>query len=252
METFLTEISAYERTHSLPFHLLDGISFHSYPFGDTKAGSNALLNNPAQWSQTLPSLSQFIRQQFGTDLPIAITEINSNSSKVVPPQNLAAVWWADTLGQLMDNQVVYATFFSTEGVNIPYPLLTQNLKETAMLRVMQLFAQLQPDLVPIQGEQGPISVYATQDQGHKTVSLLLINKSADQQIASIQAASELPFSPWHAAQLTLPAYGMAVLTLHRDASDEALSFSNAENAQQDAPDMQHLTCEENTDNLLAC
>ncbi|HXX78265.1 MAG TPA: glycoside hydrolase family 44 protein, partial [Ktedonobacteraceae bacterium] len=148
VEDFLRLISAFEQTHNLPFHVLDGVSFHDYPFGFSQVNSGALLQNPEQWDSILPSLHQFIRQQFGEDLPIAITEINTNAGKFVPPQNLAAIWWADTLGKLMANQVQYVTFFSTEGVDSPYPLfLKQGLQETAMLRTMQLFSQLQPDFV---------------------------------------------------------------------------------------------------------
>lgn len=253
MEEFLTRISTYERTHALPFRLLDGVSFHRYPFDNAPKDTNALLNNSTEWNRVLPPLRQFIRQQFGEDLPIAITELNTNSGKGVPPQDLAAVWWADTLGQLMNNQVAYVTFFSTEGVDAPYPLFTQkDLKGTSMLHTMQLFAHLQSELVPIQGEQGPVSVYATQNQEHNTVSLLLINKSTDSQSGDVQAASILPFSPWHGTSLVIPAYGILVLTLHRGASNEAFSFNNTQTAQQDVPDIQHLVCGSNTGSIVVC
>lgn len=253
IEEFLREISSYEQTHALPFHLLDGVSFHYYPFGDTQVNTDTLLSDPAQWDTILPSLHQFIRQQFGKDLPIAITEINTNTGKIVPPQNLAATWWADTLGKLMSNQVEYVAFFSTEGVDSPYPLfIQQGLQETAMLRAMQLFAQLQPDLVPIHGEQGPVSMYATQDQQHATVSVLFINKIGESQQVSVQSDGFLPFGPWQHADLTIPAYGMAVLTLHRGSSNEAYSFSNSGSLQQIAPDIQHLICGRNAGGTAEC
>jgi len=253
VEDFLRQISSYEQTHALPFHLLDGVSFHYYPFGDTQENTSTLLQNPEHWDSVLPSLHQFIRQQFGEDLPIAITEINTNSGKTVLSQNLAAIWWADTLGKLMSNQVPYVAFFSTEGVNAPYPLfLQQGLQETAMLRTMQLFSQLQPGFVPIQGEYGTVSMYATQDQGHENVSVLLINKTDASQKVNVQSASFLPFSPWQHADLTIPAYSMVVLALHRGGSDEAFSFSTNGNAQQAAPAIQHLTCGNNTGSINIC
>jgi len=253
VEEFLREISSYEQTHALPFHILGGVSFHTYPFGETQVNTNTLLNNPAQWDTLLPSLHQFIRQQFGGDLPIAITEINTNSAKNVPPQNLAATWWADTLGKFMSNQVQYVTFFSTEGVDIPYPLFTkQGLQETAMLRTMQLYAQLQPNLVPIQGEQGPISMYATQDKQHATVSILFINKTAEDQQVNVHSDGFLPFSSWKHADLNITAYGMAVLTLHKGGSDEAFSFSESGSSQQITPAIQHLTCGSNAGSAIVC
>jgi hypothetical protein len=253
VEDFLRQISTYEQTHALPFHLLDGVSFHYYPFGDIQVNANTLLQNPAQWNTNLPPLRQFIRQQFGEDLPIAITEININSGKTVSSQNLAAIWWADTLGKLMINQVPYVAFFSTEGVNAPYPLfLQQGLQETAMLRTMQLFSQLQPGFVPIQGEYSTVSMYATQDQRHENVSMLLINKTDASQKVNVQSSSFLPFSPWQHANLTISAYSMVVLTLHRGGSDEAFSFSASGNAQQATPAIQHLTCGNNAGSINLC
>jgi hypothetical protein len=253
VEDFLREISAYEQTHALPFHLLDGVSFHYYPFGNTRVDANTLLQNPEQWDTILPSLHQFIRQQFGEDLPIAITEINTNPGKIVPPQNLDAIWWADTLGKLMSNQVQYVAFFSTEGVTSPYPLfLQQGLQETAMLRTMQLFAQLQPDFVPIQGEHSQVDMYATQDSQHASVSVLFINKTHENQKVNVQSDSFLPFDPWQHAGLTIPAYGMVVLTLHRGGSDEAFSFSTSGNSQQVAPAIQHVICGNNAVSTDIC
>ena len=247
MEDFLRGIATYERTHNLPFHILDGVSFHRYPFGTTGEHADALLSNPAQWQSTLPALRQFIRDQFSTNLPIAITEINSNAGKGIPTQNLAAAWWAETLGELMNNQVEYVAFFSTEGVNAPYPLFTQpELSETSLLRVMQLFAHLQNNLVPLQGQNGPINIYATQDGTHNTVSLFLMNKTATDQQVNVHADSVLPLSSWHSVNVSIHGYSMLVLTLHRNGTDEALRFSNSDSIQQDTPELQDVLCSNNT------
>ncbi len=153
----------------------------------------------------------------------------------------------------MNNQVEYVAFFSTEGVDSPYPLFTQNGDtETAMLRTMQLFAQLQHNVVPMQGAQGLVSIYATQDSEHNTVSLLLINKTSESQHASVQAAGFLPFSQWQSANLTIQAYSMVVLTLHRGGSDEAFSFNNQVSSQQAAASVQHSVCGSNTNSTLSC
>ena len=250
MEEFLREISAYERTHSLPFQLLDGVSFHYYPSGNTRESASALLASPARLNMLLLQLRQYIRQQFGEDLPIAITEINTNSGTVVPSPQLAATWWAETLGVLMSNQVQYVAFFSTEGVDSPYPLFMQKgLQQTAMLRVMQLFAMLQSDFV--QGSQGPVSLYATQNQNHTTASILFINKTDKRQQVRVSGSSILPFSFWQQASLSIPAYGMSVLTLHRNGSDAAYEFTNQESTQQTVPDISQFACS-NNDTQLVC
>lgn len=251
MEEFLREISAYERTHSLPFQLLDGVSFHYYPSGNTRESASALLASPARLNTLLLQLRQYIRQQFGKDLPLAITEINSNTGTALPSPQVAATWWADTLGVLMSNQVQYVAFFSTEGVDSPYPLFTRKgLQQTAMLRVMQLFARLQPDFV--QSEQGPVSLYATQNQAHTTVSILFINKTGKSQQVHVAGSSILPFGFWQQASLSIPAYGMSVLTLQRGGSDNAYSFTNQENTQQTVPDISQLVCGSNGDSAFVC
>ncbi len=148
----------------------------------------------------------------------------------------------------MNNQVEYAAFFSTEGVNAPYPLFAlPKLHETALLRVMQLFAHLQNNLVPLQGQSGPLTIYATQDEMHNTVSLFLINKTATDQQVSIHADSVLPLSSWHSVNVTLHSYDMQVLTLHRNGTNEALRFSNSLSTQQGTPELQSVLCNNNTD-----
>lgn len=244
MQDFLTGIGDYEHTHSLPFQLLDGVSFHYYPFQNGQPDVNTMLSDPPQWDTLVPGLRQLIRQTIGEDLPIAITEVNTNPGTVPLPQNLAALWWAETLGKLMNNQADYVAFFSAEGVDSPSPLFLQkDLSATAMLRVMQLFSHLQSNLVPIQGAQGAVSIYATQDSSHATASLFFVNQTSNSQHISVQAESILPWSswsgasvkfqghtidilksPWPSASLTLQGYSMAVLTLHRNGGDEIFSF----------------------------
>jgi hypothetical protein len=257
MQGFLKRISDYERTHNLPFHLLDGVSFHYYPFKDAQQDVNTILHNPPQWDTLLPGLRQIIRQTFGEDRPVALTQVNTNADVATFPQNLAALWWAETLGKLMNNQADYVAFSSTEGIDSPNPLFLQkNLTQTSMLRVMQLFSHLQFDLVPIQSEQGSVSVYATQDNGHGTASLFFVNQSSNSQQISVQAERILPFnvqaenilpwSSWQKASLTLQGYSMAVLTLHRNGSDEVFSFDNAVIGQQEVPEVQHIVCSRET------
>ncbi|HEY7126563.1 MAG TPA: glycoside hydrolase family 44 protein [Ktedonobacterales bacterium] len=257
MQGFLQGVGNYERTHNLPFHLLDGVSFHYYPFKDGQQDVNTVLNDPAQWDTLVPGLRQLIRQAFGGDRPIAITEVNTNSGKVPIPQDLAALWWAETLGKLMDNRAEYIAFFSTEGVDSPNPLfLQQDLAETAMLRVMQLFAHLQPYLVPVQDAPGPVSIYATRDGSQTTASLFFVNQTSQSQQISVQAERILPWgawqglqtvSSWQGASLTLQGYSMAVLTLQRSGSNVVFSFDNSASSQQIVPEVQQMVCSGGTD-----
>lgn len=226
MEGFLEGVAKYEKAHpELKFHLLDGVSFHRYQFVDASNSPYLLMSSPDEWNYLLPSLRQFVRQTMGRDVPIAITEINTNPTAQVPTRGQAALWWADTLGTLMNQQAEFVAYFSAEGVTQPYPLFNSDGSQTAMYRVMELFSHLQPDLIPLQIQHDPVSVYATQDQAHQTVSLLFVNKSSTNQFAEVSSQNQLfGFSPWHSQDISLGANSIVLITLHRNGGAEALSF----------------------------
>ena len=226
MEGFLEGIAKYEKAHpELKYHILDGVSFHRYQFTDASTSPYLLMSSPDEWNYMLPSLRQFIRQTMGRDMPIAITEINTNPTAQVPTRGQAALWWADTLGTLMNQQAEFVAYFSTEGVALPYPLFNANGSQTAMYRVMELFSHLQPDLIPLQIQRDPVSVYATQDDSHQTVSLLFVNKSSTNQLAEVSSQNQLfGFSSWHSQDISIGADSIVLVTLHRNGDAEALSF----------------------------
>src|SRR5260370_20644241 len=104
-----------------------------------------------------------------------------------------------------EHHVVYAAFSSAEGVDTSYTLFTSNgLHQTAMLRVMQVFSHLQDTLIPVTIQRDPVSLYATQDNTHQSVSLLFANTSPMVQLAQVTAHNQfLRNSPWHAAHNSL-------------------------------------------------
>lgn len=224
MEGFLKGVGDYEKANHVV--LLDGVSFHRYQFDNAAQAPAMLMSSPNEWDYLLPSLQQLIRQDLGRDIPIAVTEVNSNPNNAVPTPGVASLWWADTLGRLMNQQVDFVGFFSIEGVDRPYPLFTAaNLQQTAMFRVMQIYTHLQRNLVPVDVQREPISMYATQDDSHQTVSLIFINKSNTTQLAQVSAQNQLfGISPWHNLDVTLLGYSIVVVTMHRGGGAEAYSF----------------------------
>ena len=236
MEGFLKGVADAEKNSKLPYHLLDGVSFHSYQFLDAQTSPYLLMSSSEEWNYMLPQLHQLIRQimtpavgAVNADLPIAITEINSNPSNGLSPSSgQAALWWADTLGTLMNNQADYVSYFSAQGVDQPYPLFTQTTtpQQTAMYRVFQMFTHLQPNLVPLSVQHDPVDVFATTDNSRQTVSLLFVNKSGDNQTAQISPLNTVfGFSPWQTQNISIAGYSMVLITLHRGtATAEAYSF----------------------------
>lgn len=235
METFLKIVGDYQKTHAAQLasmnitHLLDGVSFHRYQFNNAQDIPGLLLSSPNEWNYTLPALRQEIVKDLGYAAPIAITEINTNPAQGQPTRGQAALWLANTLGTLMEQQVTDVGFFSTVDVENPYPLFEQQgNQESAMFRVMQLFSHLQKNLVPLAVQQTPIGVYATQDSSHQLVSLLFVNSSSQAQVAQIDPLdSVLGISAWQHLTVTLAADSIVEVTLHRNgsASDYATAYS---------------------------
>jgi len=227
MDDFLQGIARYEQLHpALPYHILDGVSFHRYQFDNAHIAPDILLNSSREWSHLLTPLRDLIQRDFGRDIPIALSEVNTNPGELVPTRGLAALWWADTLGTLMNQQIDQVAFFSASGVEKPYPLFTRDGQHaTMMTRVMQLFSHLQHYLLPLNMPNDPVGIYATSDDTARTLSLLLINKSSLTQQAQIQAASLLSaFSPWHSQEMRLAPYSIVLVTLHRESRAESYSF----------------------------
>src|SRR5436305_14704805 len=91
-----------------------------------------------------------------------------------------------------------------------------------MERVMELFGHLQHNLVPLAVQREPVSVYATQDVAHQTVSLLFVNKSAMSQLAQINPVTQLAtISPWHDLSVNLAGSSIIVVTLHRGGESDS-------------------------------
>jgi hypothetical protein len=252
MERFLEGVGAYEQAHpELKFHLLDGVSFHFYPFADASKAPAALLSSAAEWNYLLSPLRQLIRRDLGRDAPIAVTEINSSVAKQVPSPGLAALWWADTLGTLMEQEVDYVAFFSAEGVDTPYPLFTSDgLQQTAMFRVMQVFSHLQHNLIPVGVQRDPVSLYATEDGSHQTTSLLFVNKSDVTQLAHVSAQNQFfGISPWHNQDISLFGDSITLVTLHRGGGAQAYSYKVPTIDDANAAPLIYAVCGHQTDAL---
>ena len=237
MDKFLQGIGAYEKAHpELSFHILDGVSFHRYQFNNANQQPAMLMSSTDEWNYLLPPLRTLIKQDVGLDTPklgldvppVAVTEINTSPSQYVPPTaGEAAIWWADTLGTLMNQQVDYVSFFSAEGVAQPYPLFTENgTKLTAMGTVMQMFTHLQKNLLPLSIQREPISVYATEDDARQTLSLMFVNKSYDPQIAQIRPSTQFAaFSSWPSQDVQIAGNSVVVLTLHKGQSSTSEAYN---------------------------
>ena len=252
METFLAGVGDYEKANpGLGYHLLDGVSFHFYPEVNARDASTGLMTNAEQWSYLLEPLRHLIRQTLDRDAPLAVTEINSFATINAPPAGLSALWWADTLGMLMNQQVNYLAFFAAQGVDSPYPLFRgKQVDQTVMLRVLQLYAHLQPNLIPLASQRNPVSIYATQSDSHQDVSLLFINKANVAQLAQVRGQNQfLGISSWAKLDVSLAPYSITLVAVHHRAGADAFSFYPLKASDNNLPPLTHTVCGQNADAL---
>ena len=93
--------------------LVDIVTVHRYPMYSPKNGpvtAQQLRENTRNWAAEVEYLRSLIKEIVGHDLPIAITEVNSDPSaamlqKASPDSFYNAIWYADVLGQLMSADV---------------------------------------------------------------------------------------------------------------------------------------------------
>ena len=211
---FLQQIDAYEHQHAV--RLLDAVSVHRYPFGvASRTSPDLLFASPEEWRYAIPLLRAQIRQTMGADLPIAITEINTSvlGSSLASPL-ATSLWWADTLGTLLEERVRYADFFAARGLDQPYNLLHMNGDITPLYRVMELYTRMAPDVIQVGTTSGPVSVYVATNTSRDKLTLMFINKSPAS--AAVTVAPQEMFSHWSSVRFSVPPYAAACITLHRN------------------------------------
>lgn len=103
--------------------LIDYVAIHRYPFpaaGNRGATVDELRTINDEWDVTIPLLRQIIREAAGRDIPLAVTEINSNSANSTGGEasldsHFNAIWLADALGRLIVNGVEIVTYWDLQG-----------------------------------------------------------------------------------------------------------------------------------------
>ena len=161
--------------------LVDVVSFHRYPFGNYDPFENELLRSSEEWDEIIPKLNQLIYSTTGRDIPVAITEINSNWSNrsrgdTTPDTLLNAIWWSDSLGRMIEQNVSIVNQFALDG-NGGWALLnTQDPRPSYY--VYLLYRNFGNQLVYTTSGIDLVSIYASLDQSGD-LSLIIINRNTD-------------------------------------------------------------------------
>lgn len=171
--------------------LVDIVTVHRYPMYSprTPVTIDDLRENTRKWIGEVEYLRSLIKDIVGHDLPIAITELNSDPSsqmnqKTSPDSFYNAIWYADIIGQLMNADV----FMINQWV-ISQRSSGLSLLEGSTIRptfyVFPLYKHFGSEQVYAASGVADVDIFAAKrDDG--TLTLMVINLSDVEQRAPIQ------------------------------------------------------------------
>ncbi len=157
--------------------LVDVVAIHRYPFGTYDPSPNELLRSSAEWDTIIPNLRALIRETTGRDLPIAVTEVNSNwatrAGKEGTPDSFAnAIWWADVLGRLIAQRVDIVAQFGLAGGGGAGLMATRGPRPSYY--VYPLYKQFGSELVYASSDDEAVRIYAARREDG-ALTLMIVN-----------------------------------------------------------------------------
>lgn len=90
--------------------MIDIVGVHRYPFGTQQATVAGLQADATRWATLIDNLHAVVMEEIGREIPVAITEFNSdwssvNGQEATPDSHPNALWVADVLGQMLADDV---------------------------------------------------------------------------------------------------------------------------------------------------
>lgn len=173
--------------------LLDVVAVHRYP---VYAPSNPvtvedLRRNTRQWVAEIEYLRGLTREIVGRELPIAITELNSDPSPVLlkeasPDSFYNAIWYADVLGQLMKADVAIVNQWVLSQRSTGLGLLQgNNIRPT--FYVFPLYKNFGSELLHADSGVTDVDIFAAK-RPNGTLTLMVINLGDTEQSVPLQVA----------------------------------------------------------------
>lgn len=197
--------------------LVDIVSFHRYPFPRSTVSGPAsideLRQNSQEWDKIVIHARKLIHQYTARDLPIAVTEFNSDYSKPVggeatPDSHFNAIWLADVLGRLIKNGVFMANHWMlTSKGGLGGWGLVGNEEVYPSYYVYQLYRKFGNELVYSSSDDADLSIYAAR-RADGALTVIVINLALEEKTKAfriegqdqVQAEVWL-FDPSHKAEI---------------------------------------------------
>ncbi len=209
---------------------VDVVSFHWYPFGKPGASRETLLLQPPEWDDVIGRLRADIRRYTGRDIPIGVTEVNSDwtgaeGGEATPDSFYNALWWADVLGRLIRQRVFMVGQFALSGAGGLGLLSLEGPRPTYY--VYLLYRHFGDTVVYASSPNPMVPVYAA--RGKDTLSLLAVNETSEELSLPLSVAGarispradfwRLEKDGWHQGEsegdaLSLPPYSATMFQWH--------------------------------------
>jgi hypothetical protein len=174
--------------------MVDIVSVHHYPFPLVKDGHvttiEELKNSAPEWDMMIPTMRQFIKEEVGHDLPVAITEVNSHwnhssEGPATPDSFYNAIWWADVLGRLIRQRVDLVTYFVLVSTPEAGPVgILSRFGTRPTYYTYQIYQHLGTELVESESSDKELTITAALTKDGK-LTLLIVNPSQEPRTAGI-------------------------------------------------------------------
>lgn len=170
--------------------LVDNVSFHRYPFGGSPSIEEVRATS-SEWDDIIPNLRDLIREETGRDIPVSVLEVNTNWSHAsggegTPDSHYNAIWWADVLGRMINQDVEMVGFF-TLAHNDGTTLLGMN-EPSPTYYTYQLYKQFGTEKLYADSGLENVSIFAAQ-QDDGTVTLMVVNRGDEDVVTPLNVAN---------------------------------------------------------------
>jgi hypothetical protein len=164
--------------------MVDIVTYHRYPFPESVSSGSASIEDLRQdlpeWNRTVRYLRDLIQEKTGRDLPIGVTETNSHYTHAVggeatPDSHYNAIWWADVLGRMIDEDVLIANYFllAATGSSAGFGMLAP-YEVRPTYYIYQMYSHFGDQQIYASSGVEGLNVYAAKDTEGK-LTLLIIN-----------------------------------------------------------------------------
>jgi Glycosyl hydrolases family 39 len=196
--------------------LVDIVSFHRYPFPRSRISGPASIDelriNTREWDKIIVHLREIIHKNTGRDLPIAITEFNSDyigpsGGVSTPDSHYNAIWLGDVLGKMIKNGVFMADqWMLTSTAGLGNLGLIGRGKVYPSYYTYQMYKMFAEELIYSSSDNPDLSIYSARRKDG-ALTIMVINLSLEEQAETLRIAGKSSlkgqawlFDPTHNAE----------------------------------------------------